>query len=28
VRTEINVFCGDHEATVTGPRQQDVVTLV
>ena len=28
VRTEINVFRGAHEATVTGPRQRDVVTLL
>jgi Xaa-Pro dipeptidase len=28
VRTEVNVFCSDQEATVTGPRQQDVVTLL
>jgi Xaa-Pro dipeptidase len=28
VRTEVNVFRGEHEATVTGPRQQEVVTLV
>jgi Xaa-Pro dipeptidase len=28
VRTEVNVFCGEHEATVTGPRQQEVVTLL
>jgi Xaa-Pro aminopeptidase len=28
VRTEVNVFRGDHEATVTGPRQRDVVTLL
>jgi len=27
VRTEINVFRGDREAVVTGPRQQEVVTL-
>jgi len=27
VRTEINVFRGEHEAIVTGPRQNDVVTL-
>ena len=28
VRTEINVFRGEHEATVTGPRQTEIVTLV
>ena len=28
VRTEVNVFRGEHEATVTGPRQRDVVTLL
>ncbi len=28
VRTEVNVFRGDHEATVTGPRQRDIVTLL
>jgi len=28
VRTEVNVFRGEREATVTGPRQQDVVTLL
>ena len=28
VRTEVNVFRGKHEATVTGPRQQEVVTLL
>ena len=28
VRTEVNVFRGEHEATVTGPRQQEVVTLL
>jgi Xaa-Pro aminopeptidase len=28
VRTEINVFRSDRDATVTGPRQADVVTLV
>jgi Xaa-Pro aminopeptidase len=28
VRTEINVFCGQREAVVTGPRQQEVVTLL
>jgi Xaa-Pro aminopeptidase len=28
VRTEINVYCGEHEALVTGPRQSEVVTLV
>jgi Xaa-Pro aminopeptidase len=28
VRTEINVFRGDHEARVTGPRQQEIVTLL
>jgi len=28
VRTEINVFRGEREAIVTGPRQSDVVTLV
>jgi len=28
VRTEINVFRGEHEATVTGPRQQEVLTLL
>jgi Xaa-Pro aminopeptidase len=27
VRTEINVYRGEHEATVTGPRQTEVVTL-
>jgi Xaa-Pro aminopeptidase len=28
VRTEVNVFRGTHEATVTGPSQRDVVTLL
>jgi Xaa-Pro dipeptidase len=28
VRTEVNVFRGEHEATVTGPRQNEVVTLL
>jgi Xaa-Pro aminopeptidase len=28
VRTEVNVFRGDHEAMVTGPRQRDIVTLL
>ena len=28
VRTEVNVFRGEHEATVTGPRQHEVVTLL
>ena len=28
VRTEINVYRGEHEAIVTGPRQTEVVTLV
>jgi Xaa-Pro aminopeptidase len=28
VRTEVNVFRSEHEATVSGPRQQDVVTLL
>ena len=28
VRTEINVFRGEHEAIVTGPRQTEVVTLI
>ena len=28
VRTEVNVFRGEHEALVTGPRQQEVVTLL
>ena len=27
VRTEINVYRGEHEALVTGPRQSEVVTL-
>jgi Xaa-Pro aminopeptidase len=27
VRTEINVYRGEHEALVTGPRQREVVTL-
>ncbi|MEN3338787.1 MAG: hypothetical protein V7647_2463 [Acidobacteriota bacterium] len=27
VRTEINMFVGDHEATVTGPMQTEIVTL-
>jgi Xaa-Pro aminopeptidase len=27
VRTEINVYRGEHEAIVTGPRQSEVVTL-
>jgi Xaa-Pro aminopeptidase len=27
VRTEINVYRGEHEAIVTGPRQDEVVTL-
>lgn len=28
VRTEVNVFRGEHEAKVTGPRQREVVTLL
>jgi Xaa-Pro aminopeptidase len=28
VRTEVNMFRGEHEATVTGPRQQEVMTLL
>jgi Xaa-Pro dipeptidase len=28
VRTEVNVFRGEHEAKVTGPSQQEVVTLL
>jgi len=28
VRTEINMFVGEREARVTGPRQQELVTLV
>jgi Xaa-Pro dipeptidase len=28
VRTEVNVFRGEHEAMVTGPRQNEVVTLL
>jgi hypothetical protein len=28
VRTEVNVFRSEHEATVSGPRQQDVITLL
>jgi Xaa-Pro dipeptidase len=28
VRTEVNVFRGEQEATVTGPRQDEVVTLL
>jgi Xaa-Pro aminopeptidase len=28
VRTEVNVFRGEHDATVTGPRQLEVVTLL
>jgi Xaa-Pro aminopeptidase len=28
VRTEINMFRGEREATVTGPRQTDIVTLM
>jgi Xaa-Pro dipeptidase len=28
VRTEINVFRGEHEALVTGPRQRGIMTLV
>jgi Xaa-Pro aminopeptidase len=28
VRTEINVYRGDREATVTGPRQMEIVTLL
>ena len=28
VRTEINVYRGEHEAVVTGPRQTEVVTLL
>jgi Xaa-Pro aminopeptidase len=28
VRTEINVYRGEHEAVVTGPRQAEVVTLM
>jgi Xaa-Pro dipeptidase len=28
VRTEINVFLGDHEAVVTGPRQDAIVPLL
>ena len=27
VRTEINMFVGEREAFVTGPRQQEIVTL-
>ena len=27
VRTEINIYRGEHEALVTGPRQREVVTL-
>jgi Xaa-Pro aminopeptidase len=28
VRTEVNVFRGEREATVTGPSQHEVVTLL
>jgi len=28
VRTEINVFRGEREAVVTGPRQAEIVTLL
>jgi Xaa-Pro aminopeptidase len=28
VRTEINVYRGEHEALVTGPRQSEIVTLL
>jgi Xaa-Pro aminopeptidase len=28
VRTEINMFRGEHEARVTGPRQADIVALL
>jgi Xaa-Pro aminopeptidase len=28
IRTEINMFVGEHEARVTGARQQEIVTLV
>jgi Xaa-Pro aminopeptidase len=28
IRSEINVFCAEHEALVTGPRQPEVVTLL
>jgi len=28
VRTEINMFVGEREARVTGPRQQEIVSLV
>ncbi len=28
VRTEINVYRGEHEALVTGPRQREIVTLL
>jgi len=28
VRTEVNMFRGEREATVTGPRQSEIVTLV
>tara|TARA_B100001123_G_scaffold446730_1_gene602031 strand:+ start:628 stop:1809 length:1182 start_codon:yes stop_codon:yes gene_type:complete len=27
VRTEINMFCSENEATVTGPKQSEIVTL-
>jgi Xaa-Pro aminopeptidase len=27
VRTEINMFVGERDAFVTGPRQQEIVTL-
>jgi Xaa-Pro aminopeptidase len=27
VRTEINMFVAEHDATVTGPRQQEIVPL-
>jgi Xaa-Pro aminopeptidase len=27
VRTEINMFRGEHEASVTGPRQMEIITL-
>ena len=27
VRTEINMFRGEHEALVTGPRQTEIITL-
>jgi hypothetical protein len=28
VRTEINMFRGEREALVTGPRQKEIVTVV